>query len=242
MLPGFWKRYSAMVVVITGTSRGIGRKLAENYVERGHRVIGCSRTESRLNHDRYEHHRIDVTKPEDVRSFAFDVGKRYKAVDVLINNAGAAAMNHFLLTDPATAETLMRINYLSAFSCSRSFIRLLRKAEHPRIINFSTVAVPLNLEGELAYSASKAAVESMTKILAKELGPFRITVNAVGPAPTKTNLIAKVPEEKLKKLLEQQAIKRFAEYEDIIQVIDFYMDQRSDFITGQIIYLGGIVR
>jgi 3-oxoacyl-[acyl-carrier protein] reductase len=151
-------------------------------------------------------------------------------------------MNHFMLTDPNTAERLMRINYLSAFVCSRSFIQFLKRAEHPRIINFSTVAVPLNLEGELAYGASKAAVESMTKVLAKELGAFRITVNAVGPAPAKTDLIKSVPDEKLAKLLDQQAIKRFSKFEDIIQVINFYIDPNSDFITGQILYLGGVCR
>lgn len=231
-----------MVVVITGTSRGIGFALAKHCIELGCEVVGCSRSESEFNHDRYTHYQIDVTKNEEVQTFAFAVGTKYRAVDVLINNAGAASMNHFMLTDPNTADRLMRVNYLSAFSCSRAFIRLLRRAEHPRIINFSTVAVPLNLEGELAYGAAKAAVESMTKVLAKELGALKITVNAVGPAPTKTDLIAKVPADKIKELLERQAIKRFADFEDTIQVIDFYMDKKSDFITGQIIYLGGVCR
>ena len=231
-----------MVIVITGTSKGIGLQLTKYYIECGHEVVGCSRTESDFKHDRYSHYQIDVTNNEEVQTFAFDVGKKYRAIDVLINNAGAASMNHFMLTDPNTAERLMRINYLSAFACSRAFIKLLRKAEHPRIINFSTVAVPLNLEGELAYGASKAAVESMTKVLAKELGTLKITVNAVGPAPTKTDLIANVPKDKIEKLLEQQAIKRFANFEDIIQVINFYMDKNSDFITGQIVYLGGICK
>ncbi|SCZ76062.1 SDR family NAD(P)-dependent oxidoreductase [Acidaminobacter hydrogenoformans] len=231
-----------MVIVITGTSKGIGLQLAKYYLESGYEVVGCSRTESDLMHDRYMHYKIDVTDTEDVQNFAFEVGKKYKVIDVLINNAGAASMNHFMLTDPKTAERLMKINYLSGFACSRAFIKMLRKADHPRIINFSTVAVPLNLEGELAYCASKAAVESMTKVMAKELGPFKITVNAVGPAPTMTNLIANVPKEKIDKLLDQQAIKRFSEIEDIIQVINFYIDRNSDFITGQIIYLGGICK
>lgn len=231
-----------MVIVITGTSKGIGLQLSRYYTACGHQVIGCSRKEAGFEHDQYDHHRVDVTNPDEIQSFAFEVGKKYKAIDALINNAGAASMNHFTLTDPNTAERLMKLNYLSAFACSRSFFRFLRKADHPRIINFSTVAVPLNLEGELAYSASKAAVESMTKILAKELGPFKITVNAVGPAPTKTGLIANVAKDKLENLLQQQAIKRFTEFEDIIQVVNFYMDEKSDFITGQIIYLGGISR
>lgn len=231
-----------MVFVITGTSRGIGLALAKYYTERGQEVIGCSRTGRGFHDDRYTHYQIDVTNLEEVQAFAYDVRKKYKAVDVLINNAGAASMNHFMLTDPNTAERLMRINYLSAFTCSRAFIKLLKRAEHPRIINFSSVAVPLNLEGELAYGASKAAVESMTKVLAKELGAFGITVNVVGPAPAKTDLIKSVPDEKLAKLLDQQAIKRFSKFEDIIQVINFYIDPNSDFITGQILYLGGVFR
>jgi len=231
-----------MVIVITGTSKGIGLGLAKYYTACGHRVIGCSRTEAGFEHAQYEHVQLDVTNAQDVQSFAFETQKKYKSIDGLINNAGAASMNHFTLTDPDTAERLMKVNYLSAFACSRSFFKLLRKAPHPRIINFTTVAVPLNLEGELAYGASKAAVESMTKILAKELGPFKITVNAVGPTPTKTGLIANVPKDKLENLLQQQAIKRFAEFEDILQVVNFYMDEKSDFITGQIIYLGGICK
>jgi 3-oxoacyl-[acyl-carrier protein] reductase len=190
-----------MVVVITGTSKGIGLELVKYYIACGHEVVGCSRAESDYKHDRYTHYRTDVTNNEEVQVFAFDVVKKYRAVDVLINNAGAASMNHFMLTDPNTADKLIRINYLGAFACSRAFIKLLRKAEHPRIINFTTVAVPLNLEGELAYVASKAAVESMTKVLAKELGALKITVNAVGPAPTKTDLIKNVPEDKIQNYL-----------------------------------------
>ena len=88
--------------------------------------------------------------------------------------------------------------------------------------------------------SSKAAVEELTKILAKELAGFKITVNAVGPTPVKTALTAKVPENKIQALLDRQAIKRFGEFEDIRNVINFYLQPESDFITGQIIYLGGV--
>ena len=120
------------------------------------------------------------------------------------------------------------------------FINMLKKSNQGRIINFSTVAVPFNLDGELAYVASKSAVEAFTKILAKELAPFNITVNAVGPTPVKTFLTAKVPQDKIRNLLDRQAIKRFGEFDDIGNVIDFYINKSSDFITGQIIYLGGV--
>ena len=149
-------------------------------------------------------------------------------------------MNHFMLTPLETAKKVMNTNFFAPFAVTRSFINALKKSNHPRIINFSTVAVPFNLDGELAYVASKAAVESMTKILAKELASFNITVNAIGPTPVKTFLTANVPPEKIQNLLDRQAIKRFGEFDDIGNVIDFYIKETSDFITGQIIYLGGV--
>ena len=160
--------------------------------------------------------------------------------DALINNAGVASMNHFMLTPLETAKRLMNTNFFGPFAAIRAFIALLKKSEHPRIVNFSTVAVPFNLDGELAYVSSKAAVEELTKILAKELSGFKITVNAVGPTPVKTALTAKVPENKIQALLDRQAIKRFGEFEDIRNVINFYLQPESDFITGQIVYLGGV--
>ena len=115
-----------------------------------------------------------------------------------------------------------------------------RIADHGRIVNFSTIAVPLSLEGELAYGSSKAAIESLTRVLAKEIAVFGITVNAIGPTPIQTDLIAKVPEEKLKAILKTLSIHRYGEVEDIVNIIDFYLNPRSDFVTGQVLYLGGV--
>ena len=231
-----------MNIVITGTRKGIGRYLAEEFCKEGHIVIGCSRTESDFTHQNYSHFSVDITESRKVKDFAKFVRKQYKYVDVLINNAGAASMNHFLMTPLDTAEKLLQLNYLAALSMVKEFSGMLRKSEHGRVVNFSTVAVPFNLEGELAYTASKASVESMTKIMAKELASMKITVNAVGPTPIHTDLTAKVPKDKMDKLLENQAIKRFGDFDDIKNVIDFYISPKSDFITGQIIYLGGVSR
>ena len=109
-----------------------------------------------------------------------------------------------------------------------------------RIVNFGSVATPLRLEGEAIYASSKAAVINLTQIIAKELGSFGITVNGIGPSPIKTDLIRSVPRQKIQSLIEKQAIKRFGELRDISNVIDFYIDRKSDFITGQFIFLGGI--
>ncbi len=231
-----------MVIVVTGSRKGIGRFLCEQYLKEGHTVIGCSRGESDLEHEAYHHFEVDMTQETQVHQFAKQVRRQFKVVDVLINNAGAASMNHFMMTPLDTARRLMDLNYLAALSGAKEFMSCLRKSEHGRIVNFSTVAVPLNLEGELAYTSSKAAVEEMTKIMAKESSVYGVTVNAVGPTPIHTDLTAKVPEEKMDKLLSSQAIHRFGDFEDVKNVIDFYISPKSDFVTGQVIYLGGVNR
>ena len=107
-------------------------------------------------------------------------------------------------------------------------------------MNFSTVAVPLKLEGEAAYVASKAAVEGLTNVLAREFAEFGVTVNAVGPVPIATDLIRAVPDDKIGALVERQPIKRLGEMDDVVNVVDFFVSENSGFVTGQCIYLGGV--
>ena len=114
------------------------------------------------------------------------------------------------------------------------------KSRQGRIVNFSSVAVPLNLEGEAIYASSKAALESLTRVSARELAEFSITVNAVGPTPVPTDLISLVPRKKIDELLARQAIRREGSVEDVINVINFFISPSSDFITGQVVYLGGV--
>ena len=109
-----------------------------------------------------------------------------------------------------------------------------------RIVNLTSVAVPLKLEGEAIYAASKAAVISLTEVLARELAPMRITVNAVGPGPVATDLIRGVPEQKIKEIVARQAVKRMAEPRDVANVVDFFLSGESEMITGQTVFLGGV--
>ncbi len=228
------------VMLITGTRKGIGEHLARRYAERGYRVIGCSRKPVEYELDGYQHVCLDVTDERAVKSCFKEIRQTYGRLDVLVNNAGIASMNHCLLTPVSAVEKLMQTNVVGTFLFCREAARLMQKGDAGRIVNFSSVAVPLRIEGEAAYAASKAAVESLTRVLARELADMKITVNAVGPTPIATDLIRNVPEEKIERLLKRQAIRRLGEFRDVANLVDFLIQPESDFITGQVIYLGGV--
>lgn len=228
------------VCIITGTSKGLGKELSEYYLEKGFIVAGCSRNESSINHQNYIHYVLDVSNEQEVVSMVRDIAEKYNKIDMLINNAGIASMNHFVTTPFETAKEVFNTNFFGTFLFIREVAKTMILKKKGRIVNYTTVATPLKLEGEAIYAASKAAIENITKITAKELGGFGITVNAIGPTPIPTDLIKNVPKEKINALIERQSVKRFGNFNDVANVIDFFIDDKSEFITGQIIYLGGI--
>jgi 3-oxoacyl-[acyl-carrier protein] reductase len=228
------------VVLITGTRKGIGRYLAEHYLSQGYLVEGCSRTSSDLEHVKYTHHHVDVTNEIDVKTLLSTIGKKHGRLDILINNAGIASMNHIMLTSIESVEKIMATNFTGTFLLCREASKLMRNHNFGRIVNIGTVAVPLRLEGEAIYAASKAAVIQFTQILAKELGTWGITCNVVQPTPIETDLIRNVPKLKIDQIIANLAIKRLGKFEDVANVIDFFIRPESDYITGQVINLGGV--
>ncbi len=231
---------SKPITLITGTRKGIGKFLVEHYIGKGHIVIGCSRGDIDWQLDNYEHFTLDVVDEKKVKKMFSSVRKKYGRVDNLINNAGIASMNHSLLTPVSTVQKVLNTNVVGTFLFCREAAKLMKKTKYGRMVNFTTVAVPLKLEGEAAYVASKAGVKSLTEVLSREYAEYNVTVNTIGPVPIETDLIRAVPADKIQNLLDRQAIQRFGSFEDVVNVIDFYLKPESAFITGQTLYLGGV--
>jgi 3-oxoacyl-[acyl-carrier protein] reductase len=225
-------------IIITGSSSGIGSYLVDHYLSSGWRVVCGSRGEHKINNNgmAFIDVGLDICSEESVNIFFKRLSDLKIVPDALVNCAGIASMNHFLLTPTNTIKKIVDTNFLGTLMMCKGFAKATQKG---RIVNFSSVGVNLNLEGETAYVCSKAAVEQLTKNLAKELAP--ITVNCVSPNLIRTNLIKGFDESKLDKIINLQAIKRFGKFEDVSNVIDFFISSKSDMITGQVITLGGVL-
>ncbi|HRE27089.1 MAG TPA: SDR family oxidoreductase [Anaerolineales bacterium] len=228
------------VALVTGARKGIGRYLAEHLLARGYQVEGCSRGPADWEAEGYRHHELDVADEGAVKALFAEIQKRQGRLDVLVNNAGVASMNHVLLTPDATAARLLGTNFHGTFLMCREAAKVMRRRKYGRIVNVSTIAVPMQLEGESLYAASKGAVETFTRVFAREVADFGITCNIVGPTPIETDLIRNVPKDKIDGILQRLAIKRLGRFEDVANVIDFFVRPESDYVTGQVIYLGGV--
>ncbi len=227
------------VALVTGSRTGIGRYVAERLVAAGYRVVGCSRQPADWALEGYSHFAADVADESQVKALLTSIRRKYKRLDVTFNNAGVGSMNHSLLMPAATLERIMSINVRGTFLVSRESAKLMRQRKWGRIVNLSTVAVPLSLEGEAAYVAAKSAVEGLTRVMSRELAELGITVNAIGPGPIETALIRNVPKGAMQSLLSRLPIHSMGTPEDVFHVLEFLIDRKSDCITGQVIYLGG---
>ena len=224
--------------LITGTSQGLGRALAERLLADGWTVHGFARGAQALGHANFHGHAVDVTDEAAVRSAVATIAEGGR-IDLLVNNAGAASMNALLLTPGETAERLMRVNYLGTFHCLQAVGKVMVRQRAGRIVNVTTVAVPLSLEGEAAYVASKAAVEALTRVAAKELASQGVRVMAIGFGPVDTRLTRAVPRTALAKINGQ--ISR-PDGTTMDQAVEFFISQlhSPDFISGSVRYLGAV--
>lgn len=228
------------VLLVTGSSRGIGKFIAQYYCSKDYLVVGCSRGIESFNHENYHHVCIDISIEKNIIELFKYLRKDFKRLDILINNA---AINPAILSGALlpynTIENAFKVNVFAPMLFCREAVKLMLRSKSGRIINIGSMAAKHEVAGEALYTSTKSALNAYTRVLAKEVSQMGITVNVVAPAAIKTELSAKINQSALREVLSRNAIQEFGEFTDVTNMIDFLTRTESNAITGQIIYLGG---
>ncbi|MBI4645681.1 MAG: SDR family oxidoreductase [Bacteroidia bacterium] len=227
------------VVIISGTSRGIGKSLAEYYINKGYNVYGCSRSKGTIFSDHYIHQELDITDETKVIEWVRKIKRTGKRVDALICNAGIAPANVLLsLTTSDILENVIETNFYGTFFLCREVSKIMLQQKYGRIVTFSSMAESILEEGTSAYSASKSSIICITKILAKELAPYGITCNVIAPSVVPTTITESLGEKIIDKVVSKLSVNRPLTMEEICYAVNFFTSNENSFITGQVLYLG----
>ena len=239
---------TSKVAIVTGGSRGIGAAVAERLAKDGFAVVinysGDTKSAEALA-AKIEGAgglaltvRADVSDPDAVRDMFVTTEKTFGGVDVLVNNAGIMQLAKIADSDDALFDRQIAVNLKGSFNAMREAARRLR--DGGRIVNLSTSVVGTKLETYSVYAATKAAVETMTAILSKELRGRSITVNAVAPGPTSTDLFlnGKSPE-LVDRLAKMNPMERLGTPEDIASAVGFLVGPDGGWINGQVLRANG---
>ena len=241
-------RTMARAAIITGSSRGIGAAVAERLAKDGFSVVvnyaGSEAEAAALVNKitsaggRAITAKADVSKADDV-SRMFEVAeKEFGGVDVLVNNAGIMLLSSVATTDDTVFDRQIAVNLKGTFSGLREAAKRLRNGG--RIINFSTSVVGLKLETYGVYAATKAAVETLTAILSKELRGRAITVNAIAPGPTATDLFLHgKSQELIDRMAKMNPLERLGTPQDIAAAVSFLAGPDGGWINGQVLRANG---
>lgn len=231
------------VVVVTGSSRGIGANIVKTLAKKGYRVI--------LNYNKSENYaqnvqkelinvdifKADVSKKEEAVSLINFAIEKYGKIDVLINNAGISQSKLFTDLTDEDWNNIINSNLNSAFFCSREVAKNMIHNKSGLIINISSIWGITGASCEVAYSTSKAALNGFTKALAKELGPSNIRVNAIAPGIINTDMNNYLSNEELESIKEEIPLERIGETIDISKCVEWLIE--DNYTTGQIISING---
>ena len=233
------------VAVITGAAQGIGRRTAEVLAQAGYALAlmdmrSCEATLAAAQQSEADakEFRGDISDEGVVIRAVAAVTKRWGGVDVLVNNAGIMKLSNIAAVDDLTFDSLIAVNLKGTFNGMREAASRLR--EGGRIVNFSTSVIGLRLETYGIYAATKSAVETLTAIFAKELRGRAITVNAVAPGPTATDLfLVGKPQELIDRMAKMNPLERLGKPEDIAAVVSFLAGPDGAWVNGQVLRANG---
>ena len=227
------------VVVISGTSKGIGREAALHFLAQGCKVYGCSRGEGTIAQDGYVHTSLDLREESAVRGWMRDVKRQEGRIDVLFCNAGYAPADRLVtMTSGDVVDEVLLTNVKGTFLLCREAAKYMMRQKSGRIITVSSMAAGLHLAGTAAYAMSKAAIVELTKILAKELAPFGVTCNAIAPSMYMTDGVEALEGPVIERALQSLTLKRTLSLEELLHVLDFFVADEASAVTGQVVALG----
>jgi len=244
--------FTGKTVVITGGARGIGRRIAERFFEAGANIAICSRSNAGSDelareiagdeNDRILTTAVDVTDVAQLREFLDTVADRFGRIDILVNNAGIMTAESVYDITEEGWQRVLDTDLKSVMFASQRFAELHRRNPKPAaIVNISSISATTYLPNNLLYNVAKAGVNTITKTMARALGPEGIRVNAVGPGSTPTDLNAALYADPAveQALCDRLPLGRRARKDDIADAVLFLASDAADYVTGQILYVEG---
>lgn len=236
------------VAIVTGASRGIGRGIALELARRGATVIvnfvqnadaaNCVVDEITAGGGRACALQADVSEEAGAQALVRAAAREYGRLDILVNNAGITRDNVIMLMKPQDFDDVLQTNLRSAWLCSRAAVRTMMRKRYGRIVNVTSISGLLGQGGQTNYSASKAGLVGLTKALAKEVGPRKITVNAVAPGFIITDLTRDLVD-LTDTAREYAALRQLATVEDVARAVAFLASDDAALITGQVLAVDG---
>ena len=230
---------SRRILLITGTSSGLGKDLSKYFLKKNYIVFGCSRSKSKISSKFYKHRILNLNDEREVRKWVEDIHAKYKKIDYLINNAALIPASYpSILNDKELITRVFETNVISQISIINEVAKKMVKKKYGRIISLSSMSVGLLEEGTSLYSSSKNSLDTYSKILSKELAKANITCNTIAPSMYNTKSFRELGETIINSSKKKLQIKRELKLEEITNVIEFLFKKESAVITGQTIYLG----
>jgi 3-oxoacyl-[acyl-carrier protein] reductase len=232
-------------VLVTGASRGLGLAIAERLAAAGFRVLAVARTQSeplaRLRQAAASGPGAVVFMPFDLSDtdglggLAREARSRFGPVYGLVNNAGASLEGALANLRPSDIERLVRLNTLSPILLTKHLVRAMMADGEGRVINMASIMASTGFSGLSVYGATKASLVGFTKSLAREVGRFGVTVNAVAPGFIATDLTAGMTDEETRKIARRSALGRLAEARDVAGAVAFLLGEEARNVTGTVI-------